>query len=107
MENDDFANVSWQSDNSPKGKESAIKSPRSGSEGDNSTGAMNGKRQGNAGPLGRNPDELDLAGVGEAVIECTVNTPIKENDGSKDAYVSYLVTTHVCVLNAVGVLRWC
>jgi len=38
--------------------------------------------------------DLDLAGVGDGVLECTVTNPIKENDGSKDAYVSYLVTTN-------------
>ncbi|KAH6711367.1 putative sorting nexin-4 [Leptodontidium sp. 2 PMI_412] len=37
---------------------------------------------------------MDLAGVGEGVLECTVTQPIKENDGTKDAYVSYLVTTN-------------
>ncbi|EHL02134.1 putative Sorting nexin-4 [Glarea lozoyensis 74030] len=36
---------------------------------------------------------MDLAGVGEGTLECTVTQPLKENDGSKDAYVSYLVTT--------------
>jgi sorting nexin-4 len=41
-------------------------------------------------------DPLDLAGVGEGVLECTVTAPIKENDGTKDVFVSYLVTTHVC-----------
>ena len=47
---------------------------------------------------GENADQVDLAGVGrEGVLECTVDTPTKENDGTKDAYVSYLVTTHVRV----------
>jgi hypothetical protein len=46
---------------------------------------------------GRNADDLDLAGVGTATLECTVTQPMKENDGTKDAYVSYLVTTHVCL----------
>ncbi|CAH0048207.1 unnamed protein product [Clonostachys solani] len=31
--------------------------------------------------------------VGER-LECTVTSPIKENDGSKDAFVSYLITTN-------------
>jgi len=43
---------------------------------------------------GRNADDLDLAGVGNSTLECTVTQPMKENDGTKDAYVSYLVTTH-------------
>jgi len=50
---------------------------------------------GAAHPKGIN-NPLDLAGVGEGVLECTVTAPIKENDGTKDVFVSYLVTTHVC-----------
>lgn len=34
--------------------------------------------------------------MGREKLECTVGSPIKENDGTKDAFVSYLVTTHVC-----------
>ena len=44
---------------------------------------------------GRNADAVDLAGIGEGRLECTVEKPLKENDGTKDAYVSYQVTTHV------------
>ena len=47
------------------------------------------------GQLGRNADPMDLAGVEGGVLECIVSNPNKENDGSKDAYVSYLVTTNV------------
>lgn len=28
-------------------------------------------------------------------LDCVVGVPLKENDGSKDAFVSYLVTTNV------------
>ena len=46
---------------------------------------------------GENADAVDLAGIGpEGILECTVDTPLKENDGTKDAYVSYLISTHVC-----------
>lgn len=34
---------------------------------------------------------------GDEVLECTVSDPHKENDGTKDAYVSYLITTNVCL----------
>ena len=44
---------------------------------------------------GDNADAVDLAGIGDGVLECTVDTPLKENDGSKDTYVSYLISTHV------------
>jgi hypothetical protein len=43
-------------------------------------------------------DPLDLAGTGGGTLECTVTSPIKENDGTKDVFVSYLVTTHVRIL---------
>ncbi|UNI23028.1 intercellular trafficking and secretion [Purpureocillium takamizusanense] len=32
--------------------------------------------------------------LGNERLECAVGTPLKENDGSKDAFVSYLITTH-------------
>ena len=60
---------------------------------------MAGSNMGRSGSAsmqaGRAADDLDLAGVGNATLECIVTQPIKENDGTKDAYVSYLVTTHV------------
>ena len=31
----------------------------------------------------------------QGYLECAVDGPQKESDGTKDAYVSYLVTTHV------------
>lgn len=39
--------------------------------------------------------EKDAPALGTETLECTVGTPIKENDGTKDAFVSYLITTHV------------
>jgi hypothetical protein len=45
---------------------------------------------------GEHADGVDLVGVGDGILECTVEKPLKENDGTKDAYVSYLVTTNVC-----------
>jgi sorting nexin-4 len=32
--------------------------------------------------------------LGKERLDCTVGSPIKENDGTKDAFVSYLVTTY-------------
>jgi hypothetical protein len=49
---------------------------------------------------GENADDQDLAGIGrDGVLEVTVDAPLKENDGTKDAYVSYLVSTHVSAGN--------
>jgi sorting nexin-4 len=92
MDHDDsFANISWQSDPSAHPTVSDTTSPKMEAQ-----EAENGVRHNSGGQLGNNALDLDLAGVGEGVLECTVTSPIKENDGSKDAYVSYLVTTNVC-----------
>ena len=46
---------------------------------------------------GHDADQQDLAGPGVyGTLECTVDTPHKENEGTQNAYVSYLVTTNVC-----------
>lgn len=97
---DDFDSVSWrhdpESDNSrPTTSGTDAEEPRAFSGYD-----INGKRrmssaaqeEPQAGPLA---DAVDLAGIGEGVLECEVGSPLKENDGTKDAYISYLVTTHV------------
>jgi sorting nexin-4 len=48
---------------------------------------------------GEDADAVDLAGIGvDGLLDCRVDTPLKENDGTKDAYVSYLVTTNVHTL---------
>jgi sorting nexin-4 len=75
-----------------QGAASSVANPRGEAEGE-----FGGQRKGSNPTLqvGRNADIMDLAGVGEAKLECTVTHPLKENDGSKDAYMSYLVTTIV------------
>lgn len=91
MDQGNFTNLSWDQDG--QDHESSVVSPRGGSEG-GTAGNDNGRKGSTSLQAGRNADELDLAGVGSATLECTVTQPIKENDGTKDAYVSYLVTTH-------------
>lgn len=93
MEHDDFANVSWQNDAGGHG-DTIIGSPGSGRDISSPDNGNNRREAGHA-QLGNTADAMDLAGVGEATLECTVTAPIKENDGTKDAYVSYLVTTNV------------
>lgn len=45
---------------------------------------------------GRNADAQDLAGPGaHGTLDCTVDHPQKEGEGTQNAYVSYLVTTKV------------
>lgn len=44
-------------------------------------------------------------GLGREKLECQVGSPLKENDGSKDAFISYLITTHVSRSHALHILR--
>jgi sorting nexin-4 len=97
---DDFDSVSWRND-----PHSDVSRPTTaGTDVDDSVRSerdVNGKRrmsaaqEPQAGPLA---DAVDLAGIGDGVLECSVDAPLKENDGTKDAYISYLVTTHVGAL---------
>ena len=62
------------------------------------TRPVNGKRsmsENNEPQAGEYADGVDLGGIGDGMLECTVDTPLKESDGTKDAYVSYLITTRV------------
>ncbi|KAI9875839.1 MAG: intercellular trafficking and secretion [Pleopsidium flavum] len=95
MDHNDFDSVSWRND--PESDVS--RPPTSGASeagGNEGKPGANGKRRVSSASLqaGHNADAVDLAGVGDGRLECTVDTPQKENDGTKDAYVSYLVTTH-------------
>lgn len=86
MDND-FDSVSWQRET-----ETNTSGPVSGSRPD-----LNGKRRSSntIQQAAEQADAVDLGGIGEGRLDCTVNKPSKENDGTKDSYVSYLVTTHV------------
>lgn len=44
---------------------------------------------------GSNADAIDMAGVGNGTMVTSVSDPQTENDMTKDAFVSYLVTTDV------------
>jgi len=47
-------------------------------------------------PPDHNADAVDTAGIGpEGFLECVVGAPQKEHEGTKDAYISYSITTHV------------
>lgn len=46
---------------------------------------------------GENADALDLAGPGaHGKLEISVTKPQKENEGTQNQFISYLVSTHVC-----------
>ena len=96
MDND-FDSVSWKDEHDDDGIQ--------GLAGESSTAThdINGKRRASFGGDPHAADDehdhdhehADSAGFEDGVLECTVGTPLKENDGTKDAYISYLVTTHV------------
>ncbi|KAI9835172.1 MAG: intercellular trafficking and secretion [Sarea resinae] len=96
MDHDDFDNVSWRNNPESEGESPAIAGIEQ-DDGRSTRHDVNGKRRlstedPQAGP---NADAVDLAGIGvDGRLDCTVDTPQKENDGTKDAFVSYLVTTH-------------
>jgi sorting nexin-4 len=51
---------------------------------------------------GQDADAQDLAGPGQhGYLECTVDQPQKEGEGTQNAYVSYLVTTNVSLPSRV------
>lgn len=80
QDHDDFSNVSWSEH--VQGQ-TARTAPSPGNEAD----------RGNDGPgpgVGHDP-----RGIGRERLECIVGSAIKENDGTKDAFVSYQITTHV------------
>lgn len=100
-QHDDFDSVSWKHDPDSD----ASRPTTSGTDVEElhrETHDSNGKRrmssaheEPQAGPLA---DAVDLAGIGDGVLECQVDSPLKESDGTKDAYISYLVTTHVSAI---------
>ncbi|KAJ5769947.1 uncharacterized protein N7511_001998 [Penicillium nucicola] len=96
-QHDDFDNVSWKHDpesdvSRPTTAGTDAEEPREQGHDSNGKRRMSSaQEEPQAGPLA---DAVDLAGIGDGVLECQVDTPLKENDGTKDAYISYLVTTH-------------
>lgn len=84
IDQDNFSNISWHSENAPGGA-SSNHAPEEGAE----YGARTSGEH----------DDLAPGRSGE-ILECTVSEPHKENDGTKDAYVSYLITTNVSISRA-------
>lgn len=95
MDND-FDSISWRNDPGSDILRPNAAGP-SDSDDRNGRGNLGGKTSASISstPVGENADGVDLGGIGSGRLDCTVNTPLKENDGTKDAYISYLVTTHV------------
>ena len=95
MDND-FDSVSWQNEpDSDVSRPNIIGAHDSEDRAHGMSSSGKRKPSHSANQAGDNADAVDLAGIGEGRLDCTVNIPMKENDGTKDAYVSYLVTTNV------------
>lgn len=95
MDND-FDSVSWQNDpdsDSSRPTTAGTSRPDETAYGAKSTGKR--KASHSSAQAGADADPVDLAGIGDGRLDCTVDTPLKENDGTKDSYVSYMVTTKV------------
>ena len=99
MDNDDFDNVSWRNepsnDDSRPQTSSSVQSPSN-----QHAGSRSRRRTSHGQPqAGQDADAVDLAGIGEyGRLDCVVGSPLKENDGTKDAYISYSVTIQVASL---------
>ena len=101
---DDFDTASWTSPQTHDGTDdddgSEISRPTSTLPPPQATFSHPEEPQ--AGP---NADAIDLAGVGQGRLETNVSDPMTENEGTKDAFVSYLVTSDVGI--ALGsISRW-
>ena len=92
----EFDSVSWQREDASRAETSA---PFPAALPERPAGARRSESMSSEPQAGEDADQVDLAGIGrDGSLEVTVDTPLKENDGTKDAYVSYLVTTNVSIL---------
>lgn len=93
MDHSDFDSVSWRNDAGSDA--SRPTTSHTDTEPTESSQVANGKRRMSSADDEQPAEEtVDSHGL-DGMLECTVDTPLKENDGTKDAFISYLVTTHV------------
>lgn len=88
LDQDNFSNISWHSE------QNAGQGASSSSAHDPMSPDFSEGRQDDV-DASHQPGEQHQPGRGEETLECVVGEPHKENDGTKDAYVSYMITTHV------------
>ncbi|KAI1933179.1 intercellular trafficking and secretion [Ophidiomyces ophidiicola] len=96
MDHNDFDSVSWRNDT-----ESETSGPANihtdTEDTEPSSHDVNGNRRmslASEDQLLATPGDMTYLTGLDGTLECTVDTPLKENDGTKDAFISYLVTTH-------------
>lgn len=90
---DNFSSISWHSDHNNAGTSSSSASYDIQGHDDPSGGPQEQQQQEREAEI----EQLG-PGLGGEILECTVSEPHKENDGTKDAYVSYMITTNVSLL---------
>jgi sorting nexin-4 len=104
IDQDNFSNVSWHSDQNA-GATGSRRSTSEAPEAEEVTGRDGrSELEQTAARLEsqhqqREEAQPGLSGtdsvLGGGTLDCTVGSPIKENDGAKDAFVSYQITTTV------------
>ncbi|KAB5578535.1 hypothetical protein GE09DRAFT_554098 [Coniochaeta sp. 2T2.1] len=87
MDPNDFSNVSWHSEQGGQQQPAPSSASDSNAAGP-ATPDFEASRQ-----EARRERNDDPGHAGE-ILECIVSEPHKENDGTKDAYVSYMITTN-------------
>ncbi|OIW24084.1 hypothetical protein CONLIGDRAFT_657605 [Coniochaeta ligniaria NRRL 30616] len=87
MDPNDFSNVSWHSEQNAGGQPAP-----SGASESNKSGPATPDFEASRQEARR--ERSDEPGHAGEILECIVSEPHKENDGTKDAYVSYMITTH-------------
>ncbi|KAF3003383.1 intercellular trafficking and secretion [Neopestalotiopsis sp. 37M] len=85
-QHDNFSNVSWHSDRHDTADMTASSSSNPVFDDSEPIGAHHPEME-------EDPERID-PGLSGDILNCTVTEPRKESDGTKDAFVSYLVTTN-------------
>jgi sorting nexin-4 len=86
IDQDNFSNISWQieTNNGVEPAQSSASMPNIDAEPPSSEAQHHGQDL-----------QLQDPGLSGDILECAVSEPHKESDGTKDAFVSYLITTMV------------
>lgn len=92
---DNFSNISWHSEQNvdPAG-------PSTSTSHDTIQSPDYAKNRPEGDRAGDDETSLDHGHTGGEILECVVSEPHKENDGTKDAYTSYMITTNVGLLTS-------
>lgn len=87
---DDFSNVSWNTEDTAAAESSSSVTATNPDDSDRN---------------GHSAFDSDVPGTDDReLLDCTVSEPLKENDGSKDTFVSYLITTNVSRVNSFAAM---